>query len=160
MTEHNFTLLPEEQVMFERPHVVVTNRRLLAVNGRSRSYENVELSLREVGTPKKFNGGQKDRKVAGAKLLGLGLGIIVLELLAEQVANINDNIEMIMFVIGALATVVGVYFLVASLMHVKPNTTVVFPVVEGDEIVVPFPEWDSTEADELTLQFARAKRRL
>ena len=160
MTEHEFSLMPEEQMMFERPHVVVTNRRLLAVEGRLKTKGDVEMPLKDVGTPKKFNGGQQDRRSAGVKALGLGLGIIALEVFAEPAIGLNDTIELVMFVVGALATVIGTYFLLASLLYVKPNTIVVFPVAEGDEVVVRFTEWDSPDADELILQFARAKRRL
>ena len=49
------------------------------------------------------------------------------------------------------------YFLTVSLVQVKPNTTLVFLLAEGGEIIVPFPEWDSLEAEELTKQFARVK---
>ena len=160
MTDHEFALMPDEQVMFERPHVMVTNRRLMAENLRSKSSGNVDMSLSDVGSPKTFNGGQQDRRSAGAKFLGVGVGVVALQVLAEPVVGVNDFVELILFVIGALAAVVGVYFLMASLLYTKPNTMVVFPVVEGDDILVRFPEWDSSDADELTLQFARAKRRL
>ena len=160
MTEHDFTLMPEEQVMFERPHVVVTNRRLLAVNGRPRTKGDVELPLNDVGSPKKLNGGQTNRRAAGIKLFGFGVGLIALQVIAEPIIGVNDVIDLTLFVAGALAAVVGTYFLLASVLNVKPNTLVVFPVAEGDEVVVRFPEWDSPDADELTLQFARAKRRL
>lgn len=160
MTDHNFALLPEERVMFERPHVVVTDRRLLATNGISKSNTQVEISLREVGAPKKYNGGQKNRLALGARLFGSGATVLVLEILAVSTVGINQYIEAAMFVGGMLAAIVGLYFMLASLVQVRPNTTVVFPVAEGDQIVVPFPEWDSPEADELTRQFRRAKRSL
>jgi hypothetical protein len=34
----------------------------------------------------------------------------------------------------------------------------IFPMADGEEVVVRFPDWDNPEADELTRQFARAKR--
>ena len=158
MAEHNFDLHNEEQVMFERPHVVVTNRRLLVVKGMVKTKADAEVSLSDVGIPKKLNGGQKDRLADGAKLFVGGSAVIFLEVVMEQFADINDSIETVFFVLGALAAVVGVYFLLGSFLGVKPNTLMVFPMADGEEIVVRFPEWDNPEADELNRQFSRAKR--
>ena len=158
MAEHNFRLDNEEKVMFERPHVVVTNRRLLAVNGRPKTKTDALVPLRDVGSPKKLNGGQQNRLGLGVKMFVGGSAVVILEALAEQVADISQNIGPALFAVGALTAVVGLYFLVASLLQVKPNTMMVFPVSDGDEIVVRFPEWDNPEAEELTRQFARAKR--
>jgi hypothetical protein len=160
MTENKFVPEPDEQVMFERPHVVITDRRLFVLNGRIRPSEDIDMPLREVGTPKKVNGGQKNRRTEGAKLFGAGAVFLGLEIFIELNGNLDQRLEAVLFVVGALAAVIGLYFFLASLMQTKPNTMVLFPVAEGREVIVRFPDWDSPDADELTIQFGRAKRRL
>jgi hypothetical protein len=47
-----------------------------------------------------------------------------------------------------------------SLTNAKPNTTLMFPILDDKDIIVAFPGWDNTVADEVMLQFTRAKRGL
>lgn len=157
MTGHNFNLCSDEQLIFERTHVVLTDKRLLVLSSRSKSESKKEVLLSDVDYPKKYNGGQKSRTVAGIKLLSGGMAALVIEWIVAEIVSLNETVEALLFVVGALSAVIGMYFLTVSLVQVKPNTTLVFLLAEGGEIIVPFPEWDSPEAEELTKQFARAK---
>ena len=158
MTAHNFELHQEEAVMFERPHVVVTNRRLLVVRGMAKTKTDAVVPLGEVGAPTKLNGGQQSRVGAGAKLFGGGAAIFIVQIFFEQISNVGDRVGLILFVTGFMALLVGGYFLIGSFLGAKPNTLMIFPMADGEEVVVRFPDWDNPEADELTRQFARAKR--
>ena len=158
MAAHYFELHQEETVMFERPHVVVTNRRLLVVRGMAKTKTDAMVLLGEVGAPTKLNGGQQSRVGAGAKLFGGGAAIFILQIFFEQISNVSDRVDLILLVTAFMALLVGGYFLIGSFLGAKPNPLMIFPMADGEEIVVRFPDWDNPEADELTRQFARAKR--
>ena len=146
-------------MVFQGRNVVLTNHRLLAKLGRYATGDHDEALLRDIAPPEKFNGGKQGRMREGTRLFGVGLALIVVEAILES-SVLNDKVATVLFALSGLLLVVGVYFVAGSVFQVKPNTTVVFPVHEGKNIIIPFPEWDNSDAEDLTRQFARAKRGL
>ena len=162
MPEHSSHLLPplnpDEEIIYEGPSAVLTNRRLMANFGPSADGGFDEALLTDIAPPKKQNGGKYSNKQLGVKLLVAGAVVLVVEILLERAAGLDPRIEALVFLAGTLATTVGLYIIIGGLFQVKPNTTLVFPKVDGGHIVVPFRDWDSPDAEELRRQFARAKR--
>ena len=150
-----------EDVLFADDRIAVTARRLIGNFGAAKegAFDEVELSL--VGAPNRFNGGYQSRRPLALRLLGGGLAVVVAgAFFTDALRAVHYTIEPLVFLIGALAATVGVYLLLNSLFRHRPNTTIIFPVLEGDEIIASYPEWDNPRADELTRHFARAKRSL
>ena len=160
MNERSFSLESDERVVFEMPEVVVTNRRLLANFGRLGSGDHDAAFLSDMASPQKKNGGQRSRMHEGIRFFGLGGGLLVIEIFLESSVGIDMRIATGMFGIGSIGFLVGVYFILTSLTNAKPNTTLMFPILDDKDIIVAFPGWDNTDADEVMLQFARAKRGL
>ena len=152
-------LLDDEEIRFRDEQVVVTNRRIInaAVQGDVGRYDGV--SLGDVGPPNKFNGGQHGRRALGIRLLALGLIVVVFQtVFSEAVKSVFAQLEAALFLIGSLSAVVGLYFVLNSLFRPAPNTTIIFPVVQGEDIIASYPEWDNPTAEDLVRAFARAKR--
>ena len=61
-------------------------------------------------------------------------------------------------VVGSVGSMVGLYMLLNDLFRPKPNTTVIFPIFDGKDIISSYPDWDNPEAEELVRNFARVKR--
>ena len=158
MSEREYRLLPQEEVMYEGPRVVLTNHRLMANFGRPGDGGFDEAPLTDIAAPKKYNGGKYSQKDSGTRLLIPGAILLVVEFLLERAVGLHQTLAAVMFLVGSVGVIVGLYFVIGALFQVKPNTTLVFQSVDGSEIIVPFPDWDSPEAEELTRQFARAKR--
>ncbi len=66
--------------------------------------------------------------------------------------------ETVLFLLGAVGILVGLYFIIGSVMRIKPFTVVVFNVVGARDIPAHFPGNDSPDADNMTRLFVRAKR--
>lgn len=158
MAERRYRLLPQEEVMYEGPSAVLTNHRLMANFGRSGDGSCEEALLTDIAPPKKYNGGKYSHKYGGARLLVAGGVVLGVEFLLEETVGLIETIAAILFMVGALGVIVGLYYIIVGLLQVKPNTTLVFPKMDGGEIIVPFSDWDNPDAEELTRQFARAKR--
>lgn len=67
-------------------------------------------------------------------------------------------IEVVLFLGSAAGILIGFYFIVGSLLRIKPFTVVVFVVVGSRDIPVHFPGKDNLEASHMTRLFVRAKR--
>ena len=90
-----------------------------------------------------------------------GLAVVVAgAFFTDALRAFHFALEPLVFLIGALAATVGLYLLLNSLFRHRPNTTIIFPLLEGGEIIASYPDWDNPRADELTRHFARAKRSL
>ena len=87
-----------------------------------------------------------------------GLAVIGAEVYIQMQFGLNQQVEAALFLAGSLAAVIGLYLVLNSLFRPAPNTTIIFPVLEGDDIIVSYPEWDNPDAEELVRRFARAKR--
>jgi hypothetical protein len=144
--------------MFEGPSVVLTSHRLMANFGRGDDGAFDEAPLADIAPPRKYNGGKHSHKSGGARLLLAGAAVLGIEVLLESVVGLAGAIAAVLFLVGNLGVLVGLYYIIGGLFQVKPNTTLVFPKVDGGQIIVPFAGWDSPDAEELTRQFARAKR--
>lgn len=165
MTALQFELLEGERVILEKGPAVLTNKRLLAnwhsVDGKGQQPAD-QAFLKDIASFKKLSGGQESRVKPGLRWLGLGVAIIVAEVILTtfDIIPAGTLVESILFLAGALALVVGLYMLQSSLFRTRPHTTVFFSVPGSPDIAVTFPGRNNPDADELTRQFLRAKRGL
>ncbi len=90
-------------------------------------------------------------------MMGGGLVLLVIGTLARGASEI---VEAILFVVGAIAFLVGLYFVSSSVIRVKPHTVVMFQTILSEDVIVSFPGWDNPDAEKLTRVFVRAKRTL
>ena len=152
-------LLDDEEIRFQDEQVVVTNRRIIGVAVADGVGRYDGLSLGDVGPPNKFNGGRHSRRALGVRLLAVGVAIIIPQIMfTDAIRAIAWWLDAALFLVGSLAAVVGLYLFLNSLFRPAPNTTVIFPVIQGDDIIASYPDWDNPEAEELVRAFARAKR--
>ena len=156
--QRQIELLEDEEIRFQDDQVIVTNRRIIGNLDETPVGKFSGTSLSEVGPPNKFNGGRHGRKALGLRLMLIGLAIIGFEVYIQIQFGLNPQIEAVLFLVGSLGAVVGLYLVLNSLFRPAPNTTVIFPVLEGDDIIASYPEWDNQDAEELVRRFARAKR--
>ena len=150
-----------EDVLFADDRIAVTARRLIGNFGAAKEGAFDEAELGSVGAPNRFNGGYHSRRPLAVRLLGGGLAVVVAgAFFTDALRAVHFALEPLVFLIGALAATVGLYLLLNSLFRHRPNTTIIFPLLEGGEIIASYPDWDNPRADELTRHFARAKRSL
>ena len=148
-----------EDVLFADDRIAVTSRRLIGNFGAAKEGAFDESELGSVGAPNKFNGGYQSRRPLAYRLLAGGVvGVAASAVFRDALMAVWTGLEPLAFLLGALAFTAGVYLLINSLFRNRPNTTVIFPVLEGDEIIASYPDWDNPQAEELTRNFARAKR--
>ncbi len=152
-------LLVDEEIVFEDDLVVVTNRRLIGNFDTSEDGLDA-VELRVVGAPRQFNGGYESKRTAALQLLAGGVAVVLIGAFAEGRGMFPDLVAALIFVVGATAAMVGLYLLVNSLFRRPPNTTVIFPVFEGPDVIASYPDRDNPQADQLVTAFARAKRRM
>ena len=151
----------EEAVLFADDRIAVTANRLVGNFGTAKEGAFDESELGSVGAPNKFNGGYQSRRALAYRLLAGGaVGVAASAVFREALRAVWTGLEALVFLFGALAFTAGIYLLINSLFRNRPNTTVIFPVLEGDEIIASYPDWDNPRAEELTRSFARAKRSL
>ena len=147
----------DEEVVFESERAVLTNQRLLA-NLDRKNIEQVtdEIPLKNVTDFKKSNGGRQSRTNAGLKVLGVGLLLMLVQVVLT--AMLPDLLEILLFLSSATAIIIGIYFVLDSILRVKPFTTVVFKIMDSRDVHVYFDGMYSTEADDLTRIFVRTRR--
>lgn len=152
-------LLQDEEVFFEDEQTIITNRRLIGNFGASKDEEFNAYELTEVGTPNKFNGGQYGRRIIALRLLIGGAAVVLAGAIFRSIIiQLGYLAEPVVFVAGAVGSMVGLYMLLNDLFRPKPNTTVIFPIFDGKDIISSYPDWDNPEAEELVRNFARVKR--
>lgn len=151
-------LIEDEEIVFEDEQTIITNRRLIGNFGVSKEVEFNAYDLAEVGTPNKFNGGQYGKRAIGLRLLIGGAAVVIAGAILQPILQPRDEIEALVFVVGAVGSMVGLYMLLNDLFRPKPNTTVIFPIFDGKDIISSYPDWDNPEAEELVRNFARVKR--
>ena len=151
-------LLRSEEIRFEDEFVVLTDKRLIGNFAAGSDGDFDASELRDIGPPDKFNGGYQSRRTIGLQLLLGGAAIVIVSSAARSVIGVHQMAEAVLFLVGALSATVGLYLVLNSLFRNAPNTTVIFPVIDGEDIVASYPDWDSPKADELIRQFARTKR--
>ncbi|MXY21242.1 MAG: hypothetical protein F4Y49_07890 [Dehalococcoidia bacterium] len=151
-------LIEDEEIVFEDEQTIITNRRLIGNFGMSKDEEFNAYDLAEVGTPNKFNGGQYGKRTIALRLLIGGAAVVIAGAILQPILQPDDRIEALVFVLGAVGSMVGLYMLLNDLFRPKPNTTVIFPIFDGKDIISSYPDWDNPEAEELVRNFARIKR--
>lgn len=153
-------LLDDEEIRYQDDQIVVTNRRIIGLSGSDEPGRYDGLSLGDVGPPNKFNGGQHGRRTLGLRALAIGIVIVIAQTVFTDTVRSMAGwwMDAALFLVGSLAVVVGLYLVLNSLFRPAPNTTIIFPVIQGDDIIVSYPEWDNPDAEELMRAFARAKR--
>ena len=144
-----------EKVLFDKGPAVLTDERLVAETMGADGP--VETPLADLASFRQVNGGVESRTREGSQAIGIGVALLVIGALARGASEI---LEAILFIIGALALLIGVYFVLSSAIRVKPHTLVLFQTILSEDIVVTFPGWDNPDAEELTRRFVRAKRAL
>lgn len=77
----------------------------------------------------------------------------------EPESGTGLGLQFILFTIGSIVALVGLYILLTDLFRNKPHTTVIFQVRGAEEISVVFPGQEHPDADRLVRRFVRAKRR-
>ena len=144
-----------EKVLFDKGPAILTDQRLVAET--SGADEPVETPLEDLASFRQVNGGQESRAREGSQAIGVGVVVLIIGWLAGGASQLIDAI---LFLIGALAFLLGIYFVSSSFIRVKPHTVVMFQTILTEDIVVSFPGWDNADAEELTRVFVRAKRAL
>ena len=155
MERTRISLQRDEEVLFEKGPAILTNRRLVAE--AIGIEETVEVPLGDLLSFKQFNVGQQSRLSQGIQATSAGTVVLVLGTLARSASEL---LEGILFVAGALALLLGLYYLLTTAVRVRPRTTVLFETSDVKEVALSFPDWDNEDATELTRTFARAKRAL
>ena len=152
-------LIEDEEIVFEDEQTIITNRRLIGNFGVSKEVEFNAFDLAEVGTPNKFNGGQYGKRAVALRLLIGGAAVVFAGAVFRSIIiQFGYLAEPVVFVAGAVGSMVGLYMLLNDLFRPKPNTTVIFPIFDGKDIISSYPDWDNPEAEELVRNFARVKR--
>ena len=151
-------LLQDEEIVLEDEQAIITNRRLIGNFGDAEEGEFDAYELVEVGAPNKFNGGQYGKRAIGVRLLIGGAAVVIAGAILQPMIQPDQRIEALVFVVGAVGSMVGLYMLLNDLFRPPPNTTVIFPVFDGKDIIVSYPDWDNPQAEEMVRSFARVKR--
>ena len=154
-----FELLQDEEIVLEDEQAVITNKRIIGNFGDASEGGFDAYELAEVGAPNKFNGGQYGRRAIGVRLLIGGAAIVAVGVVFRSIIiQLGYIAEPLIFVVGAVGSMVGLYMLLNDLFRPPPNTTVIFPVFDGKDIIVSYPDWDNPQAEEMVRSFARVKR--
>ena len=158
MDTPNIHLEGGEEVLLESGGATLTNKRLVIWRrGSKNSDAPQEVPIRDISSFKKANGGEESRLSLGAGAVAFGVAILLIEAMIPQ---LQDTLELVVFLVGSLSAAGGLYISVRSLLRIKPRTIVQFLVPGGDDVYVVLSGHDSPEADDLTRRFARVKRGL
>ena len=155
MERTRISLRRDEEVLFEKGPAILTNRRLVAE--AIGAEETVEVPLVDLASFRLLNVGQQSRLSQGVQATAGGAVVLVVGTLSR---GASELVEVILFVVGALVLLLGLYYLLTTALRLKPRTTVVFETSALTDVALSFPEWDNPDAKELTRAFARAKRAL
>ena len=155
MDQTKIRLHSGEKVLFDKGPAILTDQRLVA---EALGVEKpIETPLGDLASFRQTNGGQDSRARQGSQAIGIGLALLVIGTLAR---DRSEFLEAVLFVVGALTFLVGLYFVLSTALRVKPHTLVQFQTILTEDVIVSFPGWDNPDADELTRVFVRAKRAL
>ena len=153
-------LMTDEELVLESEGAILTNQRLITNWHERRRKTDAkipkEVYLRDISSFQKVSGGQESRMQPGLIALGVGTVLTLAQLIFQSL--LFSPLEEIAFLIGAISFIVGLYFVLASVVRVRPHTTIVFQVPGGEDMPVYFPGRENEDADRFTRQFARTKR--
>ena len=162
LSSANVEFLPGEQIVFEGGSGVLTNRRLLVhVKAKPNDGPDRIVDLSDIVKHEKRNGGEESRMRQGLRFLAGGAVITAVGALGSgllrELGGIFETVELLLFVVGMVGLLLGLYLVLKSLIRVPPNTTVFFRLTNGDDVPVTFPDRDNRQADELIRLYLRAK---
>ena len=162
LSSENVELPPDEQIVFEGGGGILTNRRLLArVKARPDQEPDRVVDLTDIVKHEKRNGGEESRMGQGLKLLAGGAVVTAAGALGSGflrgLGGIFETVELLLFVVGMVGLLLGLYLVLKSLIRVQPNTTIFFRLTNGDDVPVTFPGRDNPQADELIRRYLRVK---
>ena len=149
----------DEELVFETRRAVLTSLRLL-VNLDKKNQEVVtdDVSLRNVVSYKKADGGQESRMNLALRVFGVGAVLSLVQYFASSA--LPNFLNLGLFLAAAIGVVVGLYLTFGSLLRIRPYTSVVFSVVGSRDVPIYFPGFENTDADELIRHYVRVKRDL
>ena len=162
MNNRKIDLSNGEEVVFESGPAILTNQRLLAnwKGGDSRPLD--EALLKDLESFEKFNGGQESGMTAASLFGAAGLALVSILFV---IRDLPEFVSGVLFLLGAIGIVAGIYLAVSSLLRVRPHTVILFKIratlqAPNKKIMVAFPGMENAEAEELTRRFTRLKRGL
>ena len=115
MERTRISLQRDEEVLFEKGPAILTNRRLVAE--AIGIEERVEVLLVDLASFKLFNIGQQSRLNQGIQATAGGVVALVIGTLARSASEL---LEGIMFVVGALVLLLGIYYLLTTAVRIRP----------------------------------------
>ena len=161
--DRDMDLLDDEEVVFEREDVVLTNLRLMAnwSGGRARD----AVTVKDVDGVRKLEGGQESRLEAGLKALAIGATLAAIQVPIDtflidsaSVPKAVNIVNTLLFVAWAVGIGTAGYLILTSLIRVKPHTSLLFVRFRGKDVRVSFAGRGSRDAEELRAAFERQKR--
>ena len=157
MNKEDIKLVQDEEVVFEADGAILTNRRIFSNYGRRRGYKgSLEVNLSEVASFQKLTGGQESRQKVALQIFAVG--VVALALTLTPIFQNGSKIDLVLFLVGMLGVVIGMYFGLQSVFRVRPHTTLLFTVPGGDDLPIYFEGRENPVADQFTRHFARTKR--
>ena len=156
---HREGLAEDEEIIFESETNVLTNQRLFA-NWKSgtNAKPGDEAFLKDITDFRKITGGQVSRSKEGLIIGAVGVVFALVETFFGT--SFPELIETIVFMIGALGIVIGLYLILRNFARMKPHTTIFFGVNGRTDMLVSFPGRDNPDADELIRHYSRTRRGL
>jgi hypothetical protein len=154
-------LMTDEEIVLESEGALLTNKRIITNWHQRRKNDSKipkEVKLEDIASYQKISGGQEGRLHIGVPALVVGLVLTLAQILLPGFIPAYSLAENVVFLIGTLSLILGVYFSLSSLTRVRPHTTVLFQVPGGDDLPVYFPGKDNADAEKFGRQFARTKR--
>jgi len=148
-----------EEILFSETGSILTNYRLcVGLDRKKPSLLTHEARLGDISSYKQMNGGRESRRKDGLLLFFSGLALIVVQVLGAPI--IPSAVDAILFLGCALLFLLSFYFLVNSVLRVKPHTLVLFTIWGSRDIPAYFPGQNNPAANELVRLYTRARRRL
>ena len=156
MNSNRDGLAENEEILFESRSIILTNQRLLA-NWKpgTEVKPNDEAFLKDIIDFKKVSGGQVSRFKEGLIIGAVGVVFAAVEILFG--ARLPELMETIVFMIGALGIIIGLYLILRNFVRIKPHTTIFFGISGRRDMTVSFPGKDNPDADELIRRYTRTK---
>ena len=156
---HREGLAEDEKIIFESEMNVLTNQRLFA-NWKSGNDTKPgdEAFLKDITDFRKITGGQVSRSKEGLIIGAVGVVFALVETFWGT--RLSELIGTIVFMIGALGIVIGLYLILRNFARMKPHTTIFFGVNGRTDMLVSFPGRDNPDADELIRHYSRTRRGL
>ena len=156
MDGRTLDLEKDEEIVFEKGPAILTNRRLLVARRNAQPGSGFhEALLRDIATCEKISGGRESQMQPGMKTLGAGVAVGAIEFIIPRLSTL---VASLFFLAGTIGVLIGLYLILGTVTRERPHTTVLFQVLEGNDIAVSFPQRDNPDADDLIRAFNRAKR--